>query len=213
MKAYKGFDKDMKCRGFQFKEGETYEEPEAMLCKKGFHACEAPLDCFAYYAPSDSEYHEVELEDVTSETSTDSKRVGRKIKIGAKLSIRDLVSAQFEFVNEHCTNENNAEDGQPASAGAYGAASAGFRGAASAGDSGAAVSRGRSSVGKNGIACVRGNDIYVKGDIGAILIIAVENDSDYNIKEWKAAVVDGETIKPDVWYTLKYGEFTEVKDE
>ena len=51
MKAYKGFDKDMKCRGFQFKEGETYEEPEAKLCEKGFHACEAPLGVMEYYPP------------------------------------------------------------------------------------------------------------------------------------------------------------------
>ena len=64
MKAYKGFDKNMQCRSFQFKEGNTYEEDRAVLCKAGFHACENPIDVFRYYAPGKSIFHEVELEDV-----------------------------------------------------------------------------------------------------------------------------------------------------
>ena len=51
-----------------------------------------------------------------------------------------------------------------------------------------------------------------KGGMGAVLVIAIENDCDFNIKEWKAGVVDGETLKPDTWYTLKDGEFAEVED-
>ena len=47
--------------------------------------------------------------------------------------------------------------------------------------------------------------------MGAVLLIAVENDNDNNVKEWKAAVVDGEHIKPDTWYELKAGEFVEVE--
>lgn len=67
MKAYKGFNKDMTCRGFQFEEGKTYHEKYADLCQSGFHACENPLDCFEYYAPGQSVYHEVELEDVSDQ--------------------------------------------------------------------------------------------------------------------------------------------------
>lgn len=51
MKVYKGFDKDLTCRGFKYEIGETYEEENADLCSAGFHACEAPLDVFGYYAP------------------------------------------------------------------------------------------------------------------------------------------------------------------
>ena len=104
MKVYKGFDKNMTCRGFQYEEGQTYELPEgekAKLCESGFHACEAPLDCFGYYKPSESVYHEVELDGVTDEQSNDSKRVGSKIKIGARLDIAKLCRLQFEYVKEH----------------------------------------------------------------------------------------------------------------
>lgn len=54
MKAYKGFDKDLKCRDFQYEIGKEYEENGASLCNKGFHACEYPLDCFRYYSPTES---------------------------------------------------------------------------------------------------------------------------------------------------------------
>ena len=63
MKAYKGFNKDMTCRGFQFKEGETYHEDTAKLCESGFHACQDPLGCFSYYNPAKSVYHEVKVDD------------------------------------------------------------------------------------------------------------------------------------------------------
>ena len=232
MKAYKGFDKDMKCRGFQYEEGQTYELPEgekAKLCESGFHACEAPLDCFGYYKPYESVYHEVELDGVTDETGDDSKRVGSKIKVGARLDIARLCRLQFEYVKEHCTNENNAEEGKPATAGDSGAATAGDSGAATAGDSGAATagyrgaatagyrgaatSRGSSSVGKNGLACARGNGVKVRGDLGAVLVVAVENNLNYDIKEWKAGVVDGDVLKPGIWYTVHDGEWVEVETD
>ena len=110
MKAYKGFDKDMKCRGFQFEEGKTYEEPTAKLCKQGFHACTSPLDVLRYYAPCDDNgnlqnYHEVELDDVSDEKSDDSKVVAKKIKIGASLTLFGLAKAHIEYVKEHIEPE------------------------------------------------------------------------------------------------------------
>ena len=93
MKAYKGFNADMTCLGFQFEEGKTYEhEGEVKLCKSGFHACEDPLDIFGHYAPSGSEFHEVELEGVSDECKEDTKVVAKKITIGARLGIEDRKS-------------------------------------------------------------------------------------------------------------------------
>ena len=93
MKAYKGFNKDMTCRGFQFEEGKTYEEKEAILCKKGFHACLNPIDVFKYYPPVDSIYHSVEIDDddVYPKREGDSKICGKKIKIGAKLTLVEMI--------------------------------------------------------------------------------------------------------------------------
>ena len=203
MKAYKGFDKDLKCRGYQYEIGKTYEEPKAELCKSGFHACKVPLDVLEYYSPANSRYCEVDLDGVSDEQSDDSKVAGSKIKIGAEIGIPGLVKAHVEWVKSNITNEHNGGK----------AATAGYYGAATAGDCGAATSRGRSEVGRNGIACVRGNDIKVKGGIGAILVIGIENLDNHNIKEWKAVVVDGEAIKADTWYTLVGGEMVEIESE
>ena len=202
MKAYKGFNNDMTCRGFQFKEGETYETGEAKLCESGFHACETPVDCFTYYSPSTSVYHEVDLDASDEKQDYDTKRVGKQITIGARLDIAGICRAHFEYRKQHCTIETNMGNYGAASAGEQGAASAGYHGAASAGEHGAVASRGLSSVGKDGIACVRGNDVRVRGGLGAILVIAKEDSTDYTIKSWRAVVVDGKMIKPDTWYML-----------
>ena len=97
MKAYKGFNKDMTCRGFQFEEGKTYEEKEAILCEKGFHACINPIDVFCYYSPVDSVYHNVELEEISAKRGKDSKICGKKIKIGAKLTFDEMIRAGVEI--------------------------------------------------------------------------------------------------------------------
>lgn len=98
MKMYKGFDKDMKCRDFQYEIGKTYEEPTAELCEKGFHACEYPLDVFKYYAPGKmSRYCEVNLDDVSDQMSNDSKRCGKKISVKAEIGIAGLVRAQIQY--------------------------------------------------------------------------------------------------------------------
>lgn len=203
MKAYKGFNKDMTCRGFQFEEGKTYEEQEAKLCQSGFHACENPIKLFGHYAPATSVYHAVELEDVAPERDSDTKCVAKKITVGAKLGIPEICQLTFEYVKAHCTNEHNAKSGEPATAG--------NSGAATAGNSGAATSRGSSASGKNGLSVARGNNVKVKGGLGAILVIVEENGTDFGIEEWKAVEVDGEKIKADTWYRLENGKIIECE--
>ena len=229
MKTYKGFNKDMTCRDFQYEEGKEYEATgEIKCCNNGFHACEDPLDCFNYYSPGQSVYHEVEQSgELSRNNDGDSKVASSKIKIGARLDIAKIVRLHFDFIKSRTTFENtdpkqasagengaaSAGENGAASAGAYGAASAGLNGAASAGAYGAAVSKGSAVVGKNGIACVRGNNCKVKGGLGAILVIAEENDYDNDIKEWKAFVVDGEKVKADTYYALKDGEIVDAENQ
>ena len=233
IKSYKGFDKDLKCRGFQYEIGKEYEEPEADVCRAGFPACERPLDVFNHYCPVNSRFCEVEQSGELSRDTDDSKVASTKIKIGAEIGIPGLVKAQIEWVKAHTTTEHTdperatagsygaatagsygaatAGDCGAATAGSYGAATAGNCGAATAGSYGAATARGKASVGENGLAVARGNNVRVKGGLGAVLVIAEENESDYDIKDWAAVLVDGETIKADTFYMLKNGEFMEVK--
>ena len=108
-KAVKGFNKDMTCRGFQYKEGKEYETENASLCNEGFHACLNPLDCFKYYSPGDgSVYHEVEIDD-NGERGDDSKIVGSKIKIGAKLDVAKICKLHFEFVKNQTIQKKDGE--------------------------------------------------------------------------------------------------------
>ncbi len=211
LKAYKGFDSELKCRGFQYEAGKTYKhDGNVVLCKSGFHAIpddEPPLNVFGYYPPAKSRYCEVEC---GGETVKDDCKVScSEIKIGAEIGILGLVKAHVAWVKKNITNENNAEKDKPATAGDGGAATAGYFGAATAGDCGAATSRGSASAGKNGMASVRGSDVKAKGGLGAVLVIVNENNNNYDIKEWKAEVVDGERIKADTWHKLVDGKFVE----
>ena len=225
--AYKGFNKDMTCRHFQYEQGKEYiHNGDIKVCNKGFHACENPIDVFGYYAPGNSVYHQVEQsgEIVKHEDKTCSS----KIKIGARIGIAGICKATFNYVKSHCTNENNAEAGKPATAGNYGAATAGDSGAATAGDSGAATagnygaatagyrgaatSRGKSTSGKNGLSVARGNNVMVRGGLGAILVIAEEKSDNYDIQDWRAVIVDGKDVKADTWYRLENGELIECNE-
>jgi hypothetical protein len=137
MKSYKGFNKDMTCRDFQYEEGKEYEETTAEVCETGFHSCEYPLDCFRYYDPAHSVYHEVEADGEIDKADDDTKLASTKLKIGAELSIAGLVKASIEYTIKRTKKEAGAAE-------FYGASSAtGYKGASSAtGDYGASSATG-----------------------------------------------------------------------
>ena len=167
MKSYKGFDKDLKCRGFQYEVGKEYECEDAVACETGFHACEKPLDVLAYYPPASSRYCEVEQGGKTDANSDDSKVASTKIKIGAEIGIPGLVKAQIEYVKAHTTTEHT--DPKEATAGNWGAATAGNFGAATAGYSGAATAgyKGAATAGYSGAATAGDSGAATAGDSGA----------------------------------------------
>ena len=244
MKAFKGFNRDMTCRGFQYEEGKTYEEPEAKLCDRGFHACADPIDCFNHYGAANSVFHEVELDDLSEEQDKDSKVVAKKITIGAEIDFKDIILGHIEYVNERIAEavekgENEtlkvgnyqkatvgnfgvakAGVGGVANTGNFGVANAGFRGVANAGARGVAtagfrgvaVSRGSSETDANGISVARGNRVKAKGRIGTLLVVAEENSNDFGIKSYAVGVVDGTTIKADIWYKCVDGKLVEVAE-
>ena len=167
MKSYKGFDKDLKCKGFQYDIGKEYECEDAVACRTGFHACERPLDVFAYYPPASSRYCEVEQGGKTDANSDDSKIASTKIKIGAEIGIPGLVKAQIEYVKAHTTTEHT--DQEAATAGDMDAATAGYRGAATAGYMGAATAGncGAATAGDMGAATAGNCGAATAGHMGA----------------------------------------------
>lgn len=223
MKAYKGFNADMTCRGFQFEEGKTYEhEGEVKLCESGFHACEDPLDIFGYYAPSGSEFHEVELEGVSDEREDDTKVVAKKITIGARLGIDKIIKACVEFRFSKIEKElkNSGYKGAASNSGNCGAASnSGDKGAASnSGDYGVASNSGNKGVaetsGKHSIAISVGYDSKARGALGTWIVLAERDEWDgegFPIKDVRAFKVDGEQVKADTWYKLVNGVLIETK--
>ncbi len=108
MKCYKGTDKNLKCHGFQYEVGKTYETPEARICETGFHACENPLDVFRYYAPADSRYFEVDLEANEQTENNDSKRVGSRIFILSEIGLDGIVQKGVEYIFSKIDWKNNA---------------------------------------------------------------------------------------------------------
>ena len=237
MKLYKGFDKNMKCRDFQYEEGKTFIHPGTpKLCGEGFHACEIPLDCLKYYSPAEgSIYREVEMEGVTDEHGEDSKRVGKVIKIGVKLRIRDLVRFSIDIFKKKAEGSPAASSGDKSTAATSGyystvvtsgdystaatsggystAATSGYYStAASSGDYSTAATSGYKSTavveGKESIALAGGYKSMAKGALGCWLVLAERDDEDH-ILGVKAIKVDGVQIKPDTFYILKDGEVIE----
>ena len=151
IKTYKGFDKDLKCRDFQYEVGKTYETDRAEICEEGFHAISpdaSPLTAFDYYAPCEesgqSRYCEVEVSGDVDKG--DDKICGKKITIGAEIGIPGLVKAHVEWVKEHIEKENTETNTGDRSA----ATNTGYRSAATnTGNRSAATNTGDQSAATN----------------------------------------------------------------
>ena len=254
IKSYKGMDKDMKCRGFQYEPGGIYEADHAIRCGgPGFHACEIPLDVFNYYPPAESRFFEVEQDGKLSRDNEDSKVASSILKIGAEIGIPGLVRAHVEWVKEQIKEEktesntgyrsaatntgnqsaatntgdysaatNTGNQSAATNTGNYSAATnTGYRSAATnTGDYSAATNTGNQSAaevsGKDSVAAAFGYEGRARGALGCAIVVAERggwNGETYPLIGIKAAIVDGETIKPDVWYTLQGGEFLEVEED
>ena len=232
--AYKGFDKDMKCRGFQYEVGKEYEcGGQIRVCGNGFHACESPLDVFGYYPPADSRYCEVEQSGDT-DRDDDSKIASGKIRIIREIGLKGIIEAGVKQIldkarktNDAATNTGNqsaaTNTGNQSAAMNTGNRSAatntGNRSAATnTGDWSAAMNTGDWSAasveGKESVAIVTGFDSKASGAAGCWIVLTERGEWDGEtcpIKEVKAFKVDGEKIKPGVFYKLIDGEAVEAE--
>ena len=101
IKSYKGFDKNLRCRGFQYKIGGIYEmDGKIKMRNRGFHACESPFDVFDYYTMIDSRFCEVEQDGNISKWDRGTKICSSKIKIKAELKLADMINLGVEWLKE-----------------------------------------------------------------------------------------------------------------
>ena len=197
VKAWKGFNADMTCRGHQYADGQTYEHSgRVSLCNSGFHAVLLPLDALSYYPAPKSMYREVELEGIAeADRGGDSKVAARKITVGASVSLAGLVKAHVEAIWAQVKRPSG-------------------KNAATTGDSANAATTGysddvRASVSDEGaIAAVLGQGA-AKGALGCWLVLT-ERDGDWNVLGVKAVRVDGKRVKAGVFYALRGGTVTPV---
>jgi hypothetical protein len=146
MKAYKGFNKNLMCRDFQYVEGETYKhESEVVKCtSRGFHACEYPIDVFSYYNPSCNVFHIVEMGGQIDKSDDNSKLASAEITIKASITIPEMVQRSVDWIMSKTENTETNTGYQSA------ATNTGNRSAATnTGDQSAATNTGNRSAATN----------------------------------------------------------------
>jgi len=192
MKGYKGFDKNLKCRDFQFEIGKEYTHTGTVsLCNSGFHFCENPLDVLRYYQPATSRYAEIEAEKVSDEKSDDSKRTSASLKVKAELSLSAMIGLGVKSSLEKSkTVPTSGYYSRAATSGYY---------------SPAATS------GKESIAAAIGRKARAKAALGSWIVLAEYKNSP-EVLTVKTAKVDGKKLKADTFYELKKGKFVVCKD-
>ena len=224
--TYKGFDKDLKCRGFAYEIGKDYEQDgKIKCCNNGFHACEFPLDVFNYYAPGEnSRYCTVTQSGVTDKEEGDSKVASSKIHIETEIGLDGIIKAGVKFILDKVNwkNQKESNTGDQSAATNTGDCSAATNtgncsAATNTGDYSAATNTGDQSAakvsGKESVAIVTGRDSKAAGALGDWIVLTERgewNGDTCPIKEVKAFKVDGEKIKADTFYKLVDGEAVEA---
>ena len=209
IESYKGMDKDMKCRnGFQYEPGKTYEQKSATVCGPGFHSCEAPLDVLRYFGlKNGNRYFEAVADGVIARREgEDSKIASSKLTIGAEIGLPGLIKAHMKYTREKAESGTPGGDCSNLAGGDCSNLAGGVRSNLAGGDWSNLAGGVRSSIiGRNGC--------KAKAGLHSIICLSewdIVND-EYVPVSVKAAIVDGEIIKADTWYTLKDGEFVEVE--
>ena len=238
--SYKGFDKNMKCRGFQYEVGKEYEmDGEIKCCKQGFHACKSPMEVWDYYDMLSSRYAEVEQSGKIDKEENSTKVCSSRIKIKAELKLADIINIGVEWLKDITSpskadgvlNDNGDRKKQIGSSG-YSAkiGSSGYY--AQIGSSGDSAQIGSSgdyaqigssgdsaqigSTGEDSVIMCAGNSSIAKAKVGSWITLAEWKWSDEKKRDVPVCVkteyVDGKNIKADTWYQLRNGKFVEVNE-
>ena len=240
--SYKGFDKNMKCRGFKYEVGKEYEmDGEIKCCNRGFHACKSPMEVWDYYDMLNSRYAEVEQSGKIDEEEKSTKVCSSHIKIKAELKLADIINIGVEWLKDVTSpskvktdgalNDNGDRKKQIGSSG-YSAkigSSGDYAKIGSSGDSAQIGSSGYSakigssgdyakidSTGEDSVIMCAGNESKAKAKVGSWITLAEWKWSDEKNRNVPVCVkteyVDGENIKADTWYKLENGKFVEANE-
>lgn len=231
--SYKGFDKNMKCRGFQYEVGKEYEmDGEVKCCNQGFHACKSPMEVWDYYDMLDSRYAEVEQSGKIDAGENSTKVCSSRIKIKAELKLDDIINIGVEWLKDITSpskvkadgvlNDNENRRKQIGSSGDYAqiGSSGDYAKIGSSGDSAKIGSSGEyakiDSTGEDSVIMCAGNSFRAKAKVGSWITLAEWKWSDEKKRDVPVCVkteyVDGDNIKADTWYQLKNRKFVEVNE-
>ena len=213
IKSYKGFDKNLKCRDFQYEIGKEYEmDGEIKVCSRGFHACESPLEVFDYYPMIGSRFCEVEQDGNISKEDRGTKICSSKIKIKAELKLADMINLGVEWLKDITSPEKiktsikDNSSGDDAKIGSSGDDAK----IGSSGDDAKIDSTGEGCV----IMCAGINSV-AKASKGSWITLSEWSYSDKKKRYIPVCVktefVDGEKIKADTYYKLAGGVFKEIQ--
>ncbi|EAX8189140.1 DUF7666 domain-containing protein [Salmonella enterica] len=204
--TFKGFNKDLKCRGFQFAIGETFHhDGKVEACGSGFHACECPFDVFSYYPPAESRYAETISFGITdSEEGGDTKIASSSITIKDELTLPQFIQRGIEWIWSKIDKslEQQIMCGNRSAATNTGDWSA----ATNTGDRSAAEVSGSQSV-----AASLGIEGKARASEGGAIVLCYR-DEDGELIHIRASKVGENGIMPNTWYQLdKDGEFVECE--
>ena len=176
MKAYKGFNSDLTCRGYQFSKSEVNRTDEANCKRNGFHCAENPLDCLDYYPDyKRSVYYVVEASGDINETDGDSKISCTEMRLVKRLSFLELLVEGVAYMDRYPKRRWNSNVAH---------------------EKGCAF---------NGYALVRGKNPVACGSIGDVLMLVQEEKERCEVQDIVVYVIDGKDYLPDVWYGMDDG--------
>ena len=231
IKSYKGFDKNLKCRDFQYEIGKEYEmDGKIRVCRRGFHACESPFEVFDHYSMIGSRFCEVEQDGNISKEDRGTKICSSKIKIKAELKLADMINLGVEWLKEITSPEkiktsikdNSSGNGAKIGSSGYGAKIGSSGDDAQIGSSGYGAKIGSSgygaqidSTGEDCVIMCAGINSVAKASKGSWITLSEWSYSDKKKRYIpicvKTEFVDGEKIKEDTYYKLEGGVFKEIQ--
>ncbi|EJB9249362.1 hypothetical protein M1R26_004299 [Salmonella enterica] len=213
--TFKGFNKDLKCRGFQFAIGETFHhDGKVEACGSGFHACECPFDVFSYYPPAESRYAETISFGVTDrEEGGDTKIASASITIKAELTLPQFIQRGIEWI---LSKIDKSLEQQIMTGNQSAATNTGYQSAATnTGYQSAATNTGYQSAaevsGSQSVAASLGIEGKARASEGGAIVLCYR-DEDGELIHIRASKVGENGIMPNTWYQLdKDGEFVKCE--